>query len=282
MYRQPNPSYVPVYQTSAQSLLSGGTSLWQVRPEQTPHLGHPALPATHFPTYQQPQLQQPQLQQPQLQPQQSLLPQYQHGSIQPAGSLSAPSGVSAAPAPGTSAFGFGQNIFGIPPGHSMPTASNQESPTYAKTTQASPDEKNSRNMTPGSGTPTGGEDTAYVLQLSSRDFHSPTIKQFLGKWNVQIDDTPATPADPVSPAVTVKSEPDITPQEVTVKQPSSKQALHLDKPFMPKLVKKEEDSNDNDLIIVDTEDAATSQTITPPPRMTVAQVGGQRLTDGYV
>ena len=57
--------------------------------------------------------------------------------------------------------------------------------------------------------------------------------------------TPATPANPVSATVTVKSEPDITPQEVTVKQPLSKWALHLDEPFVPKPVKKEQDSDDD-------------------------------------
>ena len=43
---------------------------------------------------------------------------------------------------------------------------------------------------------------------------------------------------------------------------------------MPKTVKKEEDSDD-DLIIVDSKDVATSQPITPPPSMTVAQVRGK-------
>ena len=99
-----------------------------------------------------------------------------------------PTGVSVAPAHGMSALGLGQNIFGMPSGHLMPAASNQESPSYVKTTQASPDEKNSRNLTPGWGIPTGGEDIAYVLQLTSKDFYSPMIQQFLGKRNVQTDD----------------------------------------------------------------------------------------------
>ena len=159
----------------------------------------------------------------------------------------------------------------------------RESPSYAKTTAATPDEKNSRNTTPGSGTPTGGDETAYVIQLSSKDFYSPTIQQFLSK---RVENTPpqsahANPANPVSPAVTVKSEPDITPQEVTVKEPSSKRSLHLDEPFVPKTVKREEDSDDDDLIIVNSEDAALL-TITPPPRMTSVQAGAKRLTDGYV
>ena len=277
---RPNQNYVPVYQ-AAQSLISGGTNPpWQTpaqQGQQPPRLAHAALPVpAQYPGYQP---------QPQLQPQQSLLPVYHHGSIQTtaAGGVAAPTAVPAAPSPSASALGHGPNIFGTPSGHSMPTAPNQESPSYVKAAQTSPEEKNSGASTPGCGTPSGDDSTAFVLQLSSRDFYSPMIQQFLGKRTVQIDDAPqqsapATPATPVSPpTVSVKSEPDITPQEVTVKQPSSKRALHLDEPFVPRDIKKEVNSDD-DLIIVDHDDVP--QPITPPPKMTAAQAGGKRLTDG--
>ena len=161
----------------------------------------------------------------------------------------------------------------MPSGHLTPMSPTVDSPSYVKGMQPSPDDKNSGTVTPSRGTP-GIDDTAYVLQLSSKDFYSPVIQQFLGKHNVQIEDLPTTPSS-------VKTEPtEIMPQEVTVKNRSSKKALHLDEPFIPKTVKNEKEDSDDSLILIDEEPALTP--ITAPPKLMAAQAGGKRLTDGYV
>ena len=158
----------------------------------------------------------------------------------------------------------------------MPMSPTVESPSYVKIMQPSPDEKNSGNATPSRGT-LGIDDTAYVLQLSFKDFYSPVIQQFLGKCNFQIEDLPATPSTPAS----VKTEPmEIMLQEVAVKNSSCKRVLHLDELFIPKTVKNEKEYSDNSLILIDEEPALTP--ITAPPKLMAAQAGGKRLTDGYV
>ena len=131
----------------------------------------------------------------------------------------------------------------------MPTMPKQKSYGYAQIVQTSPDEKSSRTTTPG-----GCKDTAFVLQLSSKDFYSSTIQQFLGKMNIQVEYVaPTIAATPTT--VTIKIEPtDITPAGDMVEQPKSKHALELDnEPFVPKLIKKANDSDD-DLILVEQEE----------------------------
>ena len=265
------PAAVPVYQT-AQSLLAS-TSSWQ--PPQA-------------------QNQAAQTFLPQLQPQTPLIPIFHHSTthsgprIGPPGLQVLPTGIAASHAHGTTSFGVGSDILRNPQAHSTPTSPDMENAHFVAKSSQSPEEKSlksSRSTTP--------DETAYILQLSSKDFYSPSIQALLSKRHVQIDNvsSPSTPAAPVKPATTstpampvtsvIKSEPELLPAEVTIK-PKSKRSLALDdEPFVPQTVKQEQDSDD-DLIIVDDPEVQSEvqKTVTPPCRLTAAEAPGTRLTEG--
>ena len=264
--------FVPVYQT-AQSLLAG-TSSWQ------------------------PQNQAAQSFLPQLQPQTPLIPIFHHATTHsrpragPPGLQAPPTGIAASPAHGTMSFGVGLDIFRSPQAHSMPTLPDMENAQFVLKSSQSPKEKSSKSSR--STTP----DETYLLQLSSKDFYSPSIQALLSKRHVQIDNvsSPSTPAAPVKPATTstpatpampatsvIKSEPEILPAEVTVK-PKSKRSLALDdEPFVPQTVKQEQDSDDDLYTVEDPEvQPEVQKTVTPPCWLTAAEAPGTRLTDGYV
>ena len=268
------PAAVPVYQT-AQSLLAS-TSSWQ--PPQA-------------------QNQAAQTFLPQLQPQTPLIPIFHHATTHsrpragPPGLQVPPTGIAASPAYGTTSFGVGSDIFRNPQAHSTPTSPDMENAHFVAKSSQSPEEKSSKSSR--STTP---DETAYILQLSSKDFYSPSIHALLSKRHVQIDDvsspsTPATPAAPVKPSTTstpamlatsvIKSEPELLPAEVTVK-PKSKRSLALDdEPFVPQTVKQEQDSDD-DLIIIDDPEVQSEvqKMVTPPHRLTAAEAPGTQLTEG--
>ena len=173
----------------------------------------------------------------------------------------------------------------------MPTSPDTENAHFVAKSSQSPEEKSSKSSR--STTP---DDTAYILQLSSKDFYSPSIQVLLSKRHVQIDDvsSPSKPAAPVKPATTstpatpamlatsvIKSEPELLPAEVIVK-PKSKRSWALDdEPFVPQTVKQERDSDD-DLIIVDDPEGQSEvqKTVTPPRRLTATEAPGTRLTEG--
>ena len=194
----------------------------------------------------------------------------------------------ATPAHGTMSFGVGSNIFRNPQAHSTPTSPDTENTHFVAKLSQSPEEKSSKSSR--STTP---DDTAYILQLSSKDFYSPSIQALLSKRHVQIDDisSPSTPAAPVKPATTstpampatsvTKSEPELLPAEVIIK-PKFKRSLALDdEPFVPRTVKQEQDSDD-DLIIVDDPEVQSEvqKTVTPPRRLTATEAPGTQLTEG--
>ena len=259
--------FVPVYQM-AQSLLA--SSSWQ------------------------PQNQASQSFLPQLQPQTPLIPIFYHGTTHsgpragPPSLQVPPTGIAASPAHGTTSFGVGSDIFRSPQAHSTPMSPDTENAQFVAKSSQSPEEKSSKSSR--STTP---DETAYLLQLSSKDFYSPSMQALLSKRHVQIDNvsSPSTPAAPVKPATTstpatlatsvIKSEPEILPAEVTVK-PKSKRSLALDdEPFVPRTVKQDQDS-DNDLIIIEDPEVQSEvqKTVTPPHRLTAAEAPGTRLTDG--
>ena len=266
------PAAVPVYQM-AQSLLAS-TSSWQL-PQAQNQAAQTFLP--------------------QLQPQTPLIPIFHHATTHsgpragPPGLQVPPTGIAVSPAHGTMSFGVGSDIFRNPQAHSTPTLPDTENAHFVAKSSQSPEEKSSKSSR--STTP---DETAYILQLSLKDFYSPSIQALLSKRHVQIDDvsSPSAPAASVKPATTstpamsatsvIKSEPELLQAEVTVK-PKSKHSLALDdKPFVPRTVKQEQDSND-DLIIV--EDPAEVQSevqkmVMPPHWLTAAEAPGTRLTEG--
>ena len=183
---------------------------------------------------------------PQLQPQTPLIPIFHHATTHsgpragPPGLQVPPTGIVASSAHGTMSLGVGSDIFRNPQAHSMPTSPDTENAQFVVKSSQSPEEKSSK-----SSRSTAPDETAYLLQLSSKDFYSLSIQALLSKRHVQIDDvsSPSTPAAPVKPATTctpatpatsvIKSEPEILPAEVTVK-PKSKCSLALDdEPFVP-------------------------------------------------
>ena len=93
---------------------------------------------------------------PQLQPQTPLIPIFHHATTHsgpragPPGLQVPPTGIAASPAHGTTSFGVGSDIFRSPQAHSTPT---------------SPDV----------------DHNAYILQLSSKDFYSPSIQVLLSE-----------------------------------------------------------------------------------------------------
>lgn len=264
MYRPPNQhQYVPVF-PAAQSLLSGATPNWQ---QEQPRLHLAGVPQTAAAVPSQLS---------QLQPQPSLLSLYHHaaGGIPataavPGGISTATTGITAPPAASSTPYGHGAGFYSHAPPQPAPTTPTSENAQQLAKTQTTPDEKSPRSSTP------GDDGSAYVIHLSSKDFYSPQIQQFLNKRDVTIEDTASQSETPV-----IKSEPEIQTAEVTVKPPKSKRSLDLDQPFVPPTVK-EEPLSDDDLIIVDHEpEEAQQKTITAPPKLTQAQAKGQRLTEG--
>ena len=128
----------------------------------------------------------------------------------------------------------------------------------------------------------------YQIQLSEKDFYSPTIQQFLKNSDKSVSPlpspslsektehsdqyTPATPATPITPVGT---------SEVTVgKIPKSRKQLEMEPFIPPSSVKKEivsDESDDDDVRIL--ESAATDQQA-KPRKLTPEEANGQTLTDG--
>ena len=129
----------------------------------------------------------------------------------------------------------------------------------------------------------------YQIQLSEKDFYSPTIQQFLKNLDKSVSllpspslsektehsdqRTPATPATTVTPVGT---------SEVTVgKIPKSRKQLQMEPFIPPSSVKKEivsDESNNDDVRIL--KSAATTDQQTKPRKLTPEEANGQTLTDG--
>ena len=131
-----------------------------------------------------------------------------------------------------------------------------------------------------------GEDY-FVLTLSSKDFYSPQVQDFLKSSRAVESPSPKKGENQVEPDKPVPVE----SAEITVKSKGTKTRKQLqmspNEPFIPKPVKdikkEPEDVEEEDVVFVDQEgDASPAIPSQPPPKMTEEEANGKRLTDGLV
>ena len=176
---------------------------------------------------------------------------------------------------------YGQSSHLLSTAQSVPTQASPSSTTDPVTPTKSGASENVQ-MSPGK--------DYFVLTLSSKDFYSPQVQDFLKSsrpvespspikgeiQQVQQDKTNA-PVPVESTEITVKSKGTKTRKQLQM----SPNELFIPKPV--KDIKKEpEDMEDDDVVFVDQGDAPPRIPSQPPPKMTAEEANGKRLTDGLV
>ena len=177
---------------------------------------------------------------------------------------------------------YGQSLHLLSTAQSIPTQASPSSMTDLVTPTKSSASENVQTSP--------GEDY-FVLTLSSKDFYSPQVQDFLKSSRPAESPSPIkgeiqqVQQDKTNAPVPVES------TEITVKSKGTKTRKQLqmspNEPFIPKLVKdikkEPEDIEDDDVVFVDQEgDAPPGIPSQPPPKMTAEEANGKRLTDGLV